>query len=76
MELMTDPVIGTDGHTYERTAITEWLSTHSESPLTRRPMTLADIKPNFALRTALERWKLANEPIPQSIDILALAEPK
>ena len=76
MDLMADPVIGTDGHTYERTAITEWLSTHNMSPLTRRPMTLADIQPNFALRGALERWKLANEPMPQSIDILALAESK
>jgi Mg-chelatase subunit ChlD len=76
MDLMADPVIGTDGHTYERTAITEWLSSHGVSPLTRRPMTLADIQPNFALRAALERWKLANEPMPQSIDILALAESK
>jgi Mg-chelatase subunit ChlD len=76
MDLMTDPVVGTDGHTYERTAITEWLSAHNVSPLTRRPMTLADIQPNFALRGAIERWKLANEPMPQAIDVLALAEPK
>lgn len=76
MDLMTDPVIGNDGHTYERAAITEWLSTHSVSPLTRRPMTLADIQPNFALRGSLERWKLSNEPMPQSIDIMAFAEPK
>ena len=75
MDLMVDPVIGTDGHTYERTAITEWLSSDSVSPLTRRPMSLADIQPNFALRDALERWKLTNEPMPQSIDILAV-EPK
>lgn len=76
MDMMTDPVIGTDGHTYERTAITEWLLTHNMSPLTRCPMSLADIHPNFALRGALERWKLANEPMPQSIDILSLAESK
>jgi uncharacterized protein YegL len=76
MDLMTDPVIGTDGHTYERTAITEWITSHNVSPLTRRPMSLADIQPNFALRGALERWKLSNEPLPQSIDILTLAESK
>ncbi len=64
MDVMTDPVIGNDGHTYERTAITEWLSTHHVSPLTRRPMTLADIQPNYALRGAIERWRLANEAMP------------
>jgi Mg-chelatase subunit ChlD len=69
MDLMTDPVIGNDGHTYERTAITEWLSTHNVSPLTRRPMTLADIQPNFALRGAIERWRLSNEAMPTLNDI-------
>ena len=49
-EIMTDPVIGTDGHTYERSAITEWLTTqHPHSPMTRVPMTVGDLKPNFAL---------------------------
>jgi hypothetical protein len=64
MDLMTDPVIGSDGHTYERTAITEWLAKQNISPLTRQTMTLADIHPNFALRGAIERWRLANEPRP------------
>jgi Mg-chelatase subunit ChlD len=69
MDLMTDPVIGNDGHTYERAAITEWLSTNNLSPLTRRQMTLADIQPNFALRGAIERWRLSNEAIPALNDI-------
>ncbi len=64
MDLMTDPVIGSDGHTYERSAITEWLQKQQISPLTRQPMTLADIHPNFALRGAILRWKFTNEPMP------------
>lgn len=64
MDIMTDPVIGNDGHTYERTAITEWLSTHNVSPLTRSSMTRSDIQPNFALRGAIDRWRLANEVMP------------
>jgi Mg-chelatase subunit ChlD len=64
MDFMTDPVIGNDGHTYERSAITEWLSTNNVSPLTRAPMTITNIQPNYALRGAIERWKLANEPMP------------
>ncbi len=67
MDLMSDPVIGSDGHTYERNAITEWLTKQQVSPLTRKPMTLADIHPNFALRNAIERWLLTNEPRPVQI---------
>jgi Mg-chelatase subunit ChlD len=76
MDLMTDPVIGNDGHTYERSAITEWLSIHHVSPLTRQPMVLTDIKPNFALRGAIERWCLANEAMPVVNDIPLLINTK
>ncbi len=76
MDIMTDPVIGNDGHTYERTAITEWLATHNVSPLTRRPMMLADIQPNYALRGAIERWRLSNESFPLNNDITLTIDKK
>lgn len=64
-EIMNDPVIGTDGHTYERAAITEWLTTrHTQSPMTRVPMTVGDLKPNFALRASIERWLSTHTPAP------------
>ena len=31
---MSDPVVTSDGQTYERTAIEDWLKTHDTSPLT------------------------------------------
>ena len=37
-ELFRDPVIGSDGHTYERENITAWIQKHSTSPITREPM--------------------------------------
>jgi len=76
MELMTDPVIGSDGHTYERTAITEWLTNHSQSPLTRQLMTQLDLTPNYALRSAIDRWRLTNEPAPRPDSIPILIPPK
>lgn len=33
-ELMSDPVITADGHTYERAGIERWLAEHDTSPLT------------------------------------------
>jgi Mg-chelatase subunit ChlD len=67
MDTMTDPVIGSDGHTYERSNIESWLNLNPDSPMTRRPMTIADLKPNFALRSAIERWKLSRPSTAQTI---------
>ncbi len=53
---MTDPVIGSDGQTYEREAITHWLQLHNSSPLTRQPMTVGDLRTNHSLKSAIERW--------------------
>ncbi len=68
MDCMTDPVIGLDGHTYERSAITEWLRSHAESPMTRVPMTVTDLKPNFALRASIERWLSTNTYSQSTVD--------
>jgi len=53
--VMTDPVLGSDGRSYERSAITEWLRTHNTSPLTREVMTAETLKPNYALRSLIQR---------------------
>ena len=36
--IMTEPVIGTDGHTYEKNAIIQWLYTSNLSPITKQPI--------------------------------------
>jgi Mg-chelatase subunit ChlD len=54
-EVMTDPVIGSDGITYERSAIAAWFTAgHLTSPLTRQPMTSQSLVPNIALRSMIE----------------------
>jgi hypothetical protein len=59
---MTDPVLGTDGHTYERAAITEWLTHHQTSPITRETMTIAGLKPNYAVKAMIDR---SVRPVPR-----------
>lgn len=54
---MTDPVIGDDGQTYERAAIERVLVANPISPMTRQRMTAASLKPNYALRSAIQRWR-------------------
>jgi len=57
--VMVDPVLGSDGRTYERSAITEWLRTHNTSPITREVMAAATLKPNYALRSLIQRHNSA-----------------
>jgi hypothetical protein len=54
-ELMEDPVVAMDGHTYEREAIATWFQMHDTSPLTRAviPPTLV---PNVNLRSQIASW--------------------
>lgn len=61
-DCMRDPVIDTDGHSYERRNIVYWLAWHETSPLTRRPMTKAELRPNRALRCAIDAWRATASP--------------
>jgi hypothetical protein len=53
-ETMIDPVVTPSGHTYERAAIERWLDTSPTSPVTRAPLTPAQLVSNRALRDILE----------------------
>ena len=52
--VMTDPVICSDGHTYERNAIERWLSTNNNSPMTGLPIDRHILTPNIALRNLIQ----------------------
>ena len=53
-ELMQDPVIDPCGHTFERVQIQGWLRINASCPLSRRPMTAANLINNLIVRDALE----------------------
>ena len=56
-DTFVDPVIATDGHTYEREAIEEWLANNECSPLTGAPMPPGELRPNFLVRGLLHQMK-------------------
>ena len=60
--LMQDPVIATDGYTYEREAIEQWLVNHNTSPKTNLPLTSKNLIVNYALRNAI-RDMLDKQPL-------------
>lgn len=53
---MKDPVQGNDGNTYERSAIVAALAIKQESPITREPMRISDLKVNVALRYLCDKY--------------------
>merc|ERR1719444_677799 len=55
-ECMHDPVVLTDGHSYERRHIEEWLQMHSTSPISGLQLQLKDVTPNHALRNAIQEY--------------------
>jgi Mg-chelatase subunit ChlD len=54
--VMKDPVQGNDGNTYERGAIISALAIKQESPITREPMRVSDLKVNVALRFLCDKY--------------------
>lgn len=61
MEVMIDPVIDYEGHSYERISIESWLKSHNTSPVTRNPLKPHHLAPNLALKAIIcevmgEHW--------------------
>ncbi len=55
-EIMTDPVVATDGHTYERNAIQDWFRAHNTSPYTGAVLDDRRLVPNISLRRFINEW--------------------
>jgi hypothetical protein len=66
---MEDPVIGSDGITYERAAIEAWINSgHRTSPVTREPMYRQSLIPNYALKALIqESGSLVSVPTPTPV---------
>ncbi|GAB6027955.1 hypothetical protein CHUAL_002183 [Chamberlinius hualienensis] len=55
-EVMKDPVIASDGFSYERKAILEWLqSGKASSPMTNQKLSYMQLTPNYALKMLIQR---------------------
>ena len=58
-EIMTDPVSTSDGFTYERAAITEWLRTKDTSPKTGATLESKALIPNLMARSMIRAFNEA-----------------
>jgi hypothetical protein len=51
--VLVDPVIAADGHTYERSAMEQWIAAHNTSPVTEQPLTHTRLVTNMAAKCAV-----------------------
>ena len=56
LSVMRDSVTASDGCTYERSAIAEWLTRRRSSPLTNCAIASASLAPDDALRRRIDQW--------------------
>ena len=65
--LMANPVQASDGFTYERSAINNWMKTrgHAFSPMDSKVLPHSDLIPNKAIKDAIKEWcEENNHPVP------------
>eukprot|EP01094_Clydonella_sp_ATCC50884_P029210 TRINITY_DN9067_c0_g1_i1.p1 TRINITY_DN9067_c0_g1~~TRINITY_DN9067_c0_g1_i1.p1 ORF type:complete len:487 (+),score=103.33 TRINITY_DN9067_c0_g1_i1:250-1710(+) len=60
-EVMADPVIASDGYSYDREAISQWLMRSSVSPMTRLQFTSNNLIPNYCLKSLIQRSGLLTD---------------
>jgi len=61
-DVMEDPVIAEDGHTYERTAIVTWVEKHGTSPITTDPINKNILITNRVLKSQIDAYLEKKNP--------------
>ncbi|KAK7861327.1 u-box domain-containing protein 8 [Quercus suber] len=67
LEIMSDPVILSSGHTFDRASIQRWLDAgHRTCPITKLPLPEnPSLIPNHALRSLISNFALVSPPKPR-----------
>ncbi|MEI8296175.1 MAG: U-box domain-containing protein, partial [Alphaproteobacteria bacterium] len=68
LELMLDPVVAADGHSYERSAILQHLAIHITSPATGAALDSKALFANQALKAMIMEWKPGAQSGPGALD--------
>ena len=55
-EIMEDPVVATDGYSYERASIREWLAGNDTNPMTGERLANKTLTPNRNLKSNIQTW--------------------
>ena len=68
LDLMVDPVVAADSHTYDRGAIQKWFDGGSStSPKTGAELTATELYPNYTVRGQIRTWQEAQRCRPDGL---------
>lgn len=56
-ELMSDPVVSPNGHTYERSHVLRWIQAEGTSPMTREPLTAGQLNRSRDLAEIIRQFR-------------------
>ncbi|KAF3568850.1 hypothetical protein DY000_02011466 [Brassica cretica] len=59
--VMNQPCLASDGYTYDREAIEDWLREKDTSPVTNLPLPNKNLLANYSLYSAIMEWKKSNK---------------
>jgi len=63
-EIIREPAICIDGHSYEKAAIAEWLKAgHAQSPRTNEPLESTSLTSNLTLKQSIQAWNSAESEL-------------
>lgn len=69
IDVMTDPVVAADGHSYERAAIEHHFRVNgAKSPSTGLPLENMNLFDNHALKVMINEWKVGNQSAPSELE--------
>lgn len=65
--VMENPFFDACGHSFEKAAIESWVVQQGTCPISRKSLTLQDLKPNYTLAERIDKYKWEKEHIDVSI---------
>jgi len=60
-DMFVDPIKAPDGHTYERSALTQALAVNGLSPITRQAMTINECMPDYTMLSLIDEYNQSQE---------------
>eukprot|EP00658_Telonema_sp_P-2_P080066 TRINITY_DN7895_c0_g1_i6.p1 TRINITY_DN7895_c0_g1~~TRINITY_DN7895_c0_g1_i6.p1 ORF type:complete len:518 (+),score=134.66 TRINITY_DN7895_c0_g1_i6:120-1673(+) len=67
-DVMHDPVIAADGHSYERDAIVHWFVHRKSSPKTNKPLDNTRVIPNHTLKATIQSFMKRRDAVSQPMN--------
>lgn len=74
LQVMSDPVVAPDGHSYERTEILKHLANSSNSPITGLPFRNKELVDNRTLKIMINEWRPGKQGEPSVLETRSAEE--